>query len=72
MADDGKDGKDKREGTVLGVPYDLRKPTAERVKSRLWNPDDRRMFPPKAFGAGWTLNFYWLAHPIRYGRGGGS
>lgn len=54
--------EDKR---VLGMPYDWRKPTMERAKSRMWNPDDRRFFTPKSFGAGWTINAYWLAHPVK-------
>jgi uncharacterized membrane protein len=54
----------------LGIPYDFRKPSIERAKSRMWNPDDPRLFPPKSFGWGWTLNFYWLAHPIRWIRKG--
>jgi hypothetical protein len=24
------------------------------------------MFPPKSFGAGWTINFYWLVHLASY------
>ncbi|MGH2719781.1 MAG: DUF5808 domain-containing protein [Actinomycetota bacterium] len=55
-------------GSFHGLPYDFRKPTGQRMKSRLWNPDDPRFFPPKAFGAGWTLNFYWLLHPGRYAK----
>jgi Family of unknown function (DUF5808) len=43
-------------GTFLGVPYDWRRPTVARVKSRWWNPDDSRLFTPKAFGAGWDVN----------------
>ncbi|HWD09497.1 MAG TPA: DUF5808 domain-containing protein [Actinomycetota bacterium] len=54
------------EGKFHGLPYDFRKPTGERIKSRLWNAADPRMFPPKSFGAGWTLNFYWLVHPLKY------
>ena len=54
------------EGRVLGMPYDWRKPTAERMRARYWNPADRRLFPPKSFGMGWGLNAYWLAHPVRY------
>ena len=50
-------------GRFLGMPYDWRRPTAERVKSRWWNPDDPRIITPKAFGAGWDINLYWLAHP---------
>jgi hypothetical protein len=48
------------------MPYDLRKPTAGRAQARLWNPHDRRLLTPKAYGWGYDLNFYWLAHPIRY------
>ena len=55
-------------GELLGIPYDVRRPTGARVRSRLWNPDDPRMFPPKAFGWGWTVNFYWLSHISRYAR----
>jgi hypothetical protein len=53
-------------GELLGMPYDVRRPTAARVKSRIWNSDDPRMFPPKAFGWGYTINFYWLVHLGRY------
>ena len=31
----------------------------------MWNPQDRRLLTPKAFGWGYDINFYWLAHPIR-------
>ena len=44
-------------GTILGMPYDWRRPTAARVKSRLWNPADSRLFVPRVFGIGWDLNF---------------
>jgi hypothetical protein len=45
------------EGRVLGVPYDIRPITAERVASRLWNPGDPRLFVPRIWGIGWDLNF---------------
>jgi len=48
-------------GRVLGVPYDLRPPTAERVASRWWNPLDPRLFTPRLFGIGWTINFASIA-----------
>jgi hypothetical protein len=54
------------QGRLAKMPYDLRTPTPERVAARWWNPADRRLFTPKAFGWGYDLNFYWLAHPIRY------
>jgi len=57
---------EKGTGELLGIPYDVRRPTATRAKSRMWNRDDPRMFPPKSFGWGWTINFYWLFHLGRY------
>lgn len=45
------------EGRIAGrVPYDLRLPTPARVRDRLWNPADRRIFVPTVFGVGWTVN----------------
>ncbi len=52
-------------GKFLGIPYDWRKPTAARVKSRWWNADDRRVFTPKAFGAGWDVNLLEVARRLR-------
>lgn len=44
-------------GKVLGVPYELRLPTADRVASRWWDPRDPRILMPRLFGLGWTFNF---------------
>ncbi|HLF70799.1 MAG TPA: DUF5808 domain-containing protein [Dehalococcoidia bacterium] len=44
-------------GVLFGlVPYDFRPITFGRLKERMWNPDDPRLFTPQAFGVGWTLN----------------
>jgi uncharacterized protein DUF5808 len=59
---------DDPQGTFAGFPYDWRRPSARRVRSRIWNPEDGRLFPPKSFGWGYTINFYWLFHPLRYMR----
>ena len=48
-------------GRVLGMPYEVRVPTAERLASRMFNPADPRLFVPRAFGMGWDLNFGALA-----------
>ncbi|HUX71963.1 MAG TPA: DUF5808 domain-containing protein [Cellulomonadaceae bacterium] len=48
-------------GRVLGMPYDVRPPTTDRVALRVWNPTDPRVLVPKAFGMGWTINFGALA-----------
>jgi uncharacterized membrane protein len=44
-------------GTILGLPYDWRRPTIARAKSRLWNPNEPRVFVPRVFGIGWDINF---------------
>lgn len=46
---------------VLGMPLDLRVPTAARVAARLWDPRDPRIIVPRIFGLGWTVNFGALA-----------
>ena len=44
-------------GRLLGiVPYDLERPTAQKVRDRMWNPASDRIVMPQVFGAGWTLN----------------
>lgn len=44
-------------GVLFGkVPYDLRVPTLERLKTAFWNPQDVRVVVPTALGVGWTLN----------------
>jgi len=50
----------------FGLPYNWQRPTKARAKSGMWNEDDPRLFPPKSFGAGWTVNFYWLFHLPSY------
>jgi Family of unknown function (DUF5808) len=45
------------EGRLAGfVPYDLRPPTPSRVRQRLWNASEPRLFVPTVFGVGWTVN----------------
>ena len=48
-------------GRVLGMPYDVRPLTSERVARRAWDPTSRKILVPKAFGIGWTVNFGALA-----------
>ena len=64
--DSKRDPHELEDKDVHGLPYDWRRPTVSRAKSRMWNGEDPRMFPPKSFGAGWTVNFYWLAHLPKY------
>lgn len=44
----------------LGIPCDLQLPTWEHVRERAWNPVDRRLLTPRAFGWGYDLNVYEL------------
>ena len=53
-----------RTGKFLGVPYDWRRPTVERYKSRWWNPGDRRIVMPRAFGWGWDFNLAEVARRL--------
>ena len=48
----------KTHGVFYGIPFDYRVPTPERIRERLWNPDDPRVLTPMVFGAGWSINFY--------------
>ena len=47
---------EKGTGKFLGVPYDWRKPTVARFKSRYWNADDQRIFTPRFYGWGYDVN----------------
>ncbi|TCP50833.1 hypothetical protein EV191_10797 [Tamaricihabitans halophyticus] len=66
----GKEPADRTwEGTIAGlVPYDLRRPTLERVRERCWNPTEPRILAPHVFGVGWSVNFGYLARKLRLTR----
>jgi hypothetical protein len=55
-------------GKFLRIPYDWRRPTVARYKSRWWNPGDSRLVTPRAWGWGFDFNLYWLAHPGEWRR----
>lgn len=48
-------------GHFLGMPVDLKLPTAENLRSRMWNPLDPRIFTPRLIGLGWSINFAAIA-----------
>lgn len=50
--------RERRVGTFMGVPYDVRLPTLTRIRERLWNKEDPRIFTPRVFGGGWSVNLY--------------
>jgi len=50
------------QGKIMGIPYDFRWPTAERIREKVWNKNTSRILVPHVFGVGWTINFYPLLH----------
>jgi Family of unknown function (DUF5808) len=51
------------QGTILGLPYDFRPPTPEKLRNTFWNKNTSKIFVPHAFGIGWSVNFYPIVHP---------
>lgn len=49
--------KKPKTGRFLSIPFDWRRPTRARMEQRSWNPEDHRIFTPKSFGWGYTINF---------------
>ncbi len=54
-------GGSRLSGRLLGLPYELRLPTPERIGARLWDPLNPHVFVPRLFGVGWTVNFASIA-----------
>jgi hypothetical protein len=52
-------------GRTLGIPYDVRPPNSDRYANRLWDPTNPRVFVPRLFGVGWSVNFAALAVKAR-------
>jgi hypothetical protein len=52
----------RKQGTFLGIPYDWRPLTPKRFRSRIWDKDNHKLFSPKAFGCGYTINIHELLH----------
>jgi hypothetical protein len=57
-------GEDKT-GRFLGLPYDWRRPTPERLKRGIWSAEERRVSVPKAYGWGYGINLYEVARRLR-------
>jgi hypothetical protein len=48
-------------GEIAGfIPYDLRRPTVDSVREKLWNPAGN-FWSPQVFGVGWSPNLGRLA-----------
>jgi uncharacterized protein (TIGR02271 family) len=47
-------------GRFLGLPYDWRKPSWERIRSNLWNPESDSIAVRKSYGWGYEVNLHAL------------
>lgn len=45
------------EGHFLGLPYNWRRPKHGEVGKGVWDTDESRIWTPKTFGWGYTINF---------------
>ena len=50
----GNSDKPDQSKTFLGMPMNW---DHTKIFKNVWNLDDDRLFPPKTFGIGWTINF---------------
>lgn len=57
-------------GTVLGLPYDFRLPTPERVVREFWDPDNDALLTPHTFGVGYGVNLARVARELSRRRPG--
>ena len=53
------------QGTIAGIPYDFKLPSAERIQEAYWNEQSKAILQPKPLGIGWTINLYPLAQRLR-------
>ncbi|MBK9321508.1 MAG: hypothetical protein IPM97_00875 [Bdellovibrionaceae bacterium] len=53
--------KNENKQTFLGMPMNW---NSKMIFKTLWNNEDDRLFPPKAFGIGWTVNFHAVGRKI--------
>ncbi len=57
-------GEEKR-GRFLGLPYDWRRPTPERLRRGIWDPEGRRVLIPKVYGWGYGINLHEVVRRLR-------
>ena len=50
-------------GKLVGIPYDFRFPSVERIRATFWNKNTQQVLVPQVFGIGWTINLYPIVHP---------
>lgn len=55
------DSSEKAQKTFLGMPMNWE---SDKILRTIWNKEDDRLFPPKAFGIGWTINFHAVGRKV--------
>ncbi|MGW2639123.1 DUF5808 domain-containing protein [Streptomyces sp. NPDC001348] len=55
-------------GVVLGLPYDFRWPTPEKIAREFWDPGNDALFTPHAFGVGYGVNLARVVRELRPAR----
>jgi uncharacterized membrane protein len=62
MSDLEKDPNKVSQRTWMGMPVSW---DWQNWNKGVWNKDDRRLFPPKRVGIGWTINIHELLRRLR-------
>ncbi|WP_406423017.1 DUF5808 domain-containing protein [Streptomyces sp. NBC_00873] len=52
-------------GRIVGLPYDFRRPTPQKIVREFWDPDGDAFFTPHAFGVGYGVNLARVARELR-------
>ena len=52
-------------GRVVGLPYDFRAPTPNKVLREFWDPHNDALFTPHAFGIGYGVNLARVVRELR-------
>jgi hypothetical protein len=53
---------------IGGTPLTPRCQNQAVAKWNIWDPNDLQLFPEKQVGAGFTINLYWMRHPLLWWR----
>ncbi len=54
--------KSSKQKTWLGMPVSW---DTKNWSKGIWNPEDKRLFPPKRLGIGWTINVHAVLKKLR-------
>ena len=55
----------KPQGRFWGMPYNWSRPDGKDVGKGVWDPDERRIFTPKNYGWGYTIDLAALRRRLK-------